>query len=167
MKNYSKLLSIILVLVLSISMSACGSEPAQETSMDVSTEPAAESQTTESSESEDTDQVEEEASTGALEESIMAYFENMPDHIYKIKQDAFIELVKSGEDMTVLDIRSVSDYAEGHVQGPLMRLGEQLQLAMFYQSCLKTSHYMFTAIQGKQQDRPYTRSMLLDLMQEV
>lgn len=119
MKNYSKLLSIILVLVLSISMSACGSEPAQETSMDVSTEPAAESQTTESSESEDTDQVEEEASTGALEESIMAYFENMPDHIYKIKQDAFIELVKSGEDMTVLDIRSAADYAEGHVQGAI------------------------------------------------
>lgn len=102
-------------------MIGCGSEPAQEASMDVTTEPAAESQTTESTESEDAGQVENEAelSNGALEESVMAYFENMPDHIYKIKQDAFIELVKSGEDMTVLDIRSASDYAEGHVQGAI------------------------------------------------
>ena len=120
MKKYSKLLSILLVLILAISMSGCGNEPVQETSMDVATEPVAEIETTNDSGDSEGDQAEEmEVSDGGLEESVMAYFENMPDHIYKIKQDAFIELVKSGQDMTVLDIRSASDYAKDHVQGAI------------------------------------------------
>ena len=52
-----------------------------------------------------------------LEGLVNAYFAEMPSDIYKIKQDAFIEKVKAGEDMFVLDIRQPDVYAEGHIKG--------------------------------------------------
>ncbi len=50
-------------------------------------------------------------------ETVEKYFANMPEHIYKIKQDAFVEMVAAGSDATILDIRSAEDYAKGHVKG--------------------------------------------------
>ena len=55
--------------------------------------------------------------TVSLEDAVDAYFANMPDHIYKIGQADFVELVKAGEEMTILDIRRVDDYAAGHITG--------------------------------------------------
>lgn len=105
MKFNKKISSIFLILMLALSFSAC-SQTAEETTstMEVVQEsPAVE------------DVAVEESSI--LEDSVSAYFENLPDHIYKINQKEFVELVKSEEDMFVLDIRSADDYAKGHIKG--------------------------------------------------
>jgi rhodanese-related sulfurtransferase len=52
-----------------------------------------------------------------LKGAVDAYFANMPDHIYKIDQKEFIEKVRAGEDMLILDIRSAAAYEESHVKG--------------------------------------------------
>jgi len=52
-----------------------------------------------------------------LENAVNGYFENMPDHIYKISQKDIVEMVKAGEDMVLLDIRKPDDYAKGHLKG--------------------------------------------------
>ncbi|QSX09389.1 rhodanese-like domain-containing protein [Alkalibacter rhizosphaerae] len=55
--------------------------------------------------------------TNVVEDAAMAYFAEMPDDVYKIAQDAFVEKVKAGEDMVVLDIRQPDVYGEGHIKG--------------------------------------------------
>jgi len=55
--------------------------------------------------------------SSAVESVVNGYFADKPAHNYKIKQDAFIEKVKAGEDMFVLDIRQPDVYAEGHIEG--------------------------------------------------
>ena len=60
-----------------------------------------------------------ETVSSSLETEVMAYFANMPEHIYKINQKEFVGKVQAGEDMTILDIRSASDYAKGHVEGAI------------------------------------------------
>lgn len=50
-------------------------------------------------------------------EAVNAYFANMPADIYKIAEKDFIDKVKAGEDMLILDIRSAEDYGKGHVKG--------------------------------------------------
>ncbi len=55
--------------------------------------------------------------TASVEDAVDAYFANMPDHIYKIGQADFVEMVASGAEMTILDIRSANDYATGHING--------------------------------------------------
>ena len=52
-----------------------------------------------------------------LKETVDSYFANMPDHIYKISQKEFVDMVRAGEDMLVLDIRQAADYDKGHVKG--------------------------------------------------
>ena len=47
------------------------------------------------------------------------YFANMPEDIYKIPQDTFVEKVKAGEDMFILDIRQEDVYNEGHIKGAI------------------------------------------------
>ena len=55
--------------------------------------------------------------TTSVDDVVAAYFANMPDHIYKIGQADFVDMVKAGNDMTILDIRQPDAYAEGHVKG--------------------------------------------------
>jgi len=50
-------------------------------------------------------------------DAVNAYFANMPSHIYKIPQKDFVDMVKAGEDMAIIDIRSAEDYAKGHATG--------------------------------------------------
>lgn len=52
-----------------------------------------------------------------MQQKVTDYYTNMPDHIYKIKQDEFVNMVAEGIDGTILDIRSADDYAAGHVKG--------------------------------------------------
>lgn len=52
-----------------------------------------------------------------LKETVDSYFANMPDHIYKIGQQDFVDMVRAGEDMLILDIRQAADYEKGHVEG--------------------------------------------------
>ena len=44
-------------------------------------------------------------------------YTNMPEHIFKIAEKEFVDMVVAGDAMTVLDIRSAEDYAKGHVKG--------------------------------------------------
>ncbi len=59
------------------------------------------------------------ASSVDIDQLVYDYFANMPDHIYKIGQADFINMVKAGDDMLVLDIRQAADYAKGHVKGAI------------------------------------------------
>ena len=112
MNKKLKLLSLILVLILAFGMTSCAKkeEPAT-TSMEVT-------EVTEESVPEETS-ADSETESNIVEENVMAYFANMPDHIYKIGQKDFLDMVKAGEDITILDIRSEKDYSEGHVKGAL------------------------------------------------
>lgn len=108
-KNLKLLLSLLLVLALAFGMASCAKkEEAAETSMEVVaevTEEAAEEPAAEA------------PAANVVEEKVMAYFAEMPEHIYKIGQKDFLDMVKAGEEMTILDIRSEKDYAESHVKG--------------------------------------------------
>lgn len=53
----------------------------------------------------------------AVSEAANAYFANMPEDIYKIDQEDFIDKVKANEDMFILDIRKADVYDEGHIKG--------------------------------------------------
>lgn len=52
-----------------------------------------------------------------IEDQVNDYFAQMPDHIYKIGQADFVEMVKIDQDMTIIDIRQPDAYAEGHIKG--------------------------------------------------
>lgn len=58
-----------------------------------------------------------EMNSQALENAVNAYFQNMPDHIYKIGQKEVVEMVKAGEDILILDIRQADAYEKGHLKG--------------------------------------------------
>ena len=51
--------------------------------------------------------------------AVNEYFASMPEDIYKIDQVAFVDKVKAGEAMTIIDIRSADAYAQGHIKGAL------------------------------------------------
>jgi rhodanese-related sulfurtransferase len=55
--------------------------------------------------------------TVSVRDAVEAYFANMPDHIYKVDQSEFLQMVGAGSDMTVIDIRRPDDYAQGHIKG--------------------------------------------------
>ena len=93
-----KWLTILLSLVLVFSMTACGKTEEPAASMEVTTETTAEAS----------------FDMAAL---VDGYFTNMPEHIYKIAQKDFVDMVIAGDDMTIIDIRSADDYAKGHIQG--------------------------------------------------
>jgi rhodanese-related sulfurtransferase len=58
-----------------------------------------------------------QAETVSVRDAVDAYFANMPDHIYKVGQAEFLQMVGAGSEMTVVDIRRADDYAEGHIEG--------------------------------------------------
>lgn len=101
---FKRLLVLITVLAMVFSMVACS--PATE----APTEPETPIET-------ETPEEAEAPSEDVLADAVNAYFAEMPDNIYKIKQDAFLDKVAEGEDMFVLDIRQADDYAAGHVKG--------------------------------------------------
>lgn len=100
MKFNKKLLSMFLLTLMLAVLTACS--PAAETPQ-ATMEVTAETVATEAA--------------GPVELAVNAYFENLPEHIYKISQKDFVQMVKDGEDMFILDIRSAEDYGKGHVQG--------------------------------------------------
>ena len=53
----------------------------------------------------------------SLEAAATAYFAEYPEGGYIIKEDVFIDKVKAGESMTVIDIRQPDVYAAGHIKG--------------------------------------------------
>lgn len=57
------------------------------------------------------------AVSDAVEEAVNGYFANLPEDNSMIGEKEFVEKVKSGEDLFVLDIRQADVYNEGHVKG--------------------------------------------------
>jgi rhodanese-related sulfurtransferase len=58
-------------------------------------------------------------SASSVYNGVVNYFKNMPEHIYKIGEVDFLDKVKAGEDMVVIDIRSAADYEVSHVKGAI------------------------------------------------
>ncbi len=58
-------------------------------------------------------------SSSAVYNGVLEYFANIPDHIYKIGQQDFVDKAAAGDDMVVLDIRQPDAYAEGHIKGAI------------------------------------------------
>ncbi|MDK2868380.1 MAG: hypothetical protein PWP51_1823 [Clostridiales bacterium] len=111
MKVNKKWLAVILSIVLIFSMTACGNTETPAASMEVT--PSA-SETTAPESTETPEPAEAAFDMSAL---VGAYYDNMPDHIYKIAQADFVDMVKAGDAMTILDIRSAEDYGKGHIEG--------------------------------------------------
>mgnify|MGYP006298813893 CR=1 FL=1 len=57
------------------------------------------------------------AVSGAVEDAVNGYFANLPEDNGMIGEEAFVEKVKAGEDLFVLDIRQPDVYNEGHIKG--------------------------------------------------
>ncbi|PUU86207.1 rhodanese-like domain-containing protein, partial [Halanaerobium sp.] len=57
------------------------------------------------------------AVSDAVEDAVNGYFENLPEDNGMIGEEAFVEKVKAGEDLFILDIRQPDVYNEGHVKG--------------------------------------------------
>lgn len=52
-----------------------------------------------------------------VRDAVMAYFADMPSHIYKVPQAEFLQMAAAGSDMVIVDIRSADDYNAGHIKG--------------------------------------------------
>ena len=57
------------------------------------------------------------AVSDAVEDAVNSYFADLPSDNAMIGQEAFVEKIKAGEDLFVLDIRQPDVYNEGHVKG--------------------------------------------------
>ncbi|RCW57468.1 MULTISPECIES: rhodanese-like domain-containing protein [Halanaerobium] len=57
------------------------------------------------------------AVSDTVEDAVNGYFANLPEDNSMIGEKAFVEKVKSGEDLFILDIRQPDVYNEGHVKG--------------------------------------------------
>ncbi|MCG8514358.1 MAG: rhodanese-like domain-containing protein [Halanaerobiales bacterium] len=59
------------------------------------------------------------AVSSTVEDAVMNYFANLPADNSMIKQDLFVEKVKAGEELFILDIRQPDVYNQGHVKGAI------------------------------------------------
>ena len=59
------------------------------------------------------------AVSNEVEEAVDSYFANLPSDNAMIGQETFVEKVKAGEDLFILDIRQPDVYNEGHVEGAI------------------------------------------------
>lgn len=94
-----KAISLTIAMVLVLGLAACAKkaeEPAATTTEPVATEAP---------------------KVDVVAEAVNAYFANMPEDIYKISEKDFVDKVKAGEDMFILDIRTAEEYAKGHIKG--------------------------------------------------
>ena len=57
------------------------------------------------------------AEVESIDDAVMAYFADMPGHIYKIPQEEMLQLIGQGSDVTIIDIRRPDDYNTGHLKG--------------------------------------------------
>jgi rhodanese-related sulfurtransferase len=105
MKNLGiRSLALIIALMLTAGMTAC----APKTEAPVTPAPTAAPEPAPAVEAPKTD---------VVADAVNAYYANMPEDIYKIAEKDFVDKVKAGESMLILDIRSAEDYGKGHVKG--------------------------------------------------
>ena len=102
MLKIRNLLLLFIVLALAIAFVGCNKEAETTAAAETETETSAPAET---------------VAVDPVEEGVMAYFANKPAHNYKIPQQDFVDKVRAGEDMFILDIRQPDVYAEGHAKG--------------------------------------------------
>ncbi|WP_026894982.1 rhodanese-like domain-containing protein [Clostridiisalibacter paucivorans] len=112
MRKSTKLLSLLIALMLAVSLVGCGGATESD---DTSSNEAPQEAPQETPQ--ETPEEAEITVSPAIVDAVNSYFANMPDHIYKINQSEFVDKVKAGEDMFVLDIRQPDVYGEGHIKG--------------------------------------------------
>ncbi len=100
MLKKTRLLVLLAVLLSVVTLSACNTGTTEPTDG-----------------AEEVPETEQGTESSAVEDAANDYFANMNEDIYKINQKDFIDKVKAGEEMTILDIRSADSYAEGHIKG--------------------------------------------------
>ncbi len=66
---------------------------------------------------EETQETEQTTESTVVEDAVNNYFATMPEDINIVSENDFVEKVKAGEDITILDIRSADAYAEEHIKG--------------------------------------------------
>ncbi len=115
------ILTFLIILTMGLTLAACSKEDDVEYTMDVSSDET-QADTEEGTEENATEEDATEENTTdvvTLDTRIDDYFANMPEHIYKIGQQDFVDKVVAGDDMIILDIRAEGAYAEGHIQGAI------------------------------------------------
>lgn len=123
-----KMIALLIAILMLSSMTACNKtdDSNQNASMDLTNDSTSQEPSGESTEepSKESDKVVQEDQTAptedeTMEDMVAAYFSEMPDHIYKIAQQEFVDKVAAEDDMVILDIRSAGDYEKGHVKGAI------------------------------------------------
>lgn len=66
-----------------------------------------------------------------LKQAVFNYYEQMPDHTYKIPEAELKGLIDANnQDIYILDIRETKDYGQGHIEGainiPFKQVGNNL-----------------------------------------
>ncbi len=114
-----RLLSLLLVLVLVFSVVACSKpeEKKEEPKQEEKKEEQKEEKKEEKKEEQKEDSKKEEEKANIVEEAVNKYFAEYPEDLEKAKQKEFVQKVKDGEDMFIIDLRKPEDYAKGHVKG--------------------------------------------------
>ncbi|PKM55714.1 MAG: sulfurtransferase [Firmicutes bacterium HGW-Firmicutes-5] len=133
MKVLNKLIMMLLVLAMVVSLGACGAKTEEAETMDLTPDATVETEVAEVETDDAAVETEEVESTTSIDEIAIAYFENMPEHIYKIDQKEMVERVVAGDEMVIVDIRSAADYEAGHLKGAVNvpwgpAIGEQLTM---------------------------------------
>lgn len=59
------------------------------------------------------------AVSDAVEDAVNGYFANLPEDNSMIAEEDFVEKIKAGEDLYVLDIRQADVYNEAHIKGAI------------------------------------------------
>ncbi len=101
-----KLTLVALLLILALTVAACGQTATSVPTMTATNTTAATTAATTTKPAE-----------ASVESVVKALVANMPDHIYKIAEKEFVDKVKAGESLVILDIRGAADYEKGHVKG--------------------------------------------------
>jgi len=122
---------MLLVLTMVLSLGACGAKTEEADTMDLTPEATVETEEAVAETDEAAEEAEVVATTTSIDDIAIAYFENMPEHIYKIDQKEMVERVVAGDEMVILDIRSAADYEAGHLKGAINvpwgpAIGEQI-----------------------------------------
>lgn len=115
MKVKQRILSLLLVFVLILSFVACSDN--NNSGLVVENNDGGSAENNDSAANEETTEVSTVEDEISLEDAVNNYFAELPDHIYKIKQTDFVEMVKNDEDMFIIDMRAADDYNKGHIKG--------------------------------------------------
>ncbi|MBN2794619.1 MAG: rhodanese-like domain-containing protein [Clostridia bacterium] len=110
-----RILSLLLVFVLIFSFVSCSNDENNNVGLQMNDG----NNVVENNTNNTTDEtpVVDEVQDNVVESAVAKYFAEMPEHIYKISQVEFVDMVKNGDDMFIIDMRSADDYANGHIKG--------------------------------------------------